>query len=105
MQAQTEILVIGTNDVILKTIVRLVNNNILWNATGVSSVSEALSRCKKNHYQVLLIGAGLSEEEEASVRREVSENYPDIRIMLHYGGGSGLLSAEIYLALAQKKAD
>ena len=102
MEAKTEILVIGTNDKILATVLRLLNTNVLWNATGVSNPEEAILKCKETAYQLFLIGAGLTDEEEVSVSTEIKQIHPQIHVVKHYGGGSGLLSAEIYLALGTK---
>ena len=99
MEAETEILVIGTNQPILETVLRLLNANEAWNATGVNTVEEVLQACAVKEYQVLLLGAGLSSQEEVLLRSTVKEMLPDIHVIAHYGGGSGLLFAEIYLAL------
>lgn len=102
MERQTEILVICTNAPILATVLRLLNTNENWNATGVASPEEALKMSREVQYEVFLIGAGLSDAEEQQVAAQVKEMHPDIHIIPHYGGGSGLLFAEIYLALGSK---
>lgn len=99
MDKETEILVIGTNQPILETVLRLLNANEAWNATGVNTVEQVLQACAVKEYQVLLLGAGLTEQEEALLDSAVKEIFPDIHVIAHYGGGSGLLFAEIYLAL------
>ncbi|MCX2483664.1 hypothetical protein [Pedobacter sp. MR2016-24] len=99
MKAETEILVIGTNQPILETVLRLLNANEDWKATGVNTVEEVLQACALKEYQVLLLGAGLSPQEEVFLNDEVKVLLPDIHVIAHYGGGSGLLFAEIYLAL------
>jgi len=100
METKTEILVVGTNGPILATVLRLLNSNEAWNATGVSAVEEVISACESKPYAVVLIGAGLSDAEEADLMARVLQINPDIHVIPHYGGGSGLLFAEIYLALA-----
>ena len=100
MEAKTEILVVGTNAPILATVLRLLNSNEAWNATGVQGAEEVIAACESKPYEVLLIGAGLTEQEEADVTARILNNYPSIHVIPHYGGGSGLLFAEIYLALA-----
>ena len=102
MDKQIEILVIGTNDQILATVLRLLNTNVSWNATGVSTPGEALKKCRELNYQVFLIGAGLTDAEEAELAIQIKNIHSDIHIVPHYGGGSGLLYAEIYLALEKK---
>lgn len=103
MKEKAEILVIGTNQKILATINRLLQNNELWNSTVVSDAADAVEECYRTHFDLLLIGAGLSDEDELKLAFKVKEVQPDISIVPHYGGGSGLLFAEIYLALGIKK--
>ncbi|WP_158799449.1 hypothetical protein [Pedobacter sp. L105] len=102
MENETEILVVGTNEKILQVVLRLLRANVLWRATGVSGVDEVLSGCREKVYDVLLIGAGLTDEEEERLSTEVKTIRPAIKVIKHYGGGSGLLFAEIYLALGTK---
>lgn len=99
METQTEILVIGTNEKILQVVLRLLNVNVLWKATGVSNPEEAIVKCKENNYQVLLIGAGLTDAEEVKLSADIKLIHPAIHVIPHYGGGSGLLFAEIYQVL------
>jgi len=99
MTTKTEILVIGTNDKIRETVLRLLNTNSIWQATGVSTIDEAVVKCKETIYEVLLVGAGLTDELETRLTTAVKAIQPSIHIIPHYGGGSGLLFAEIYLAL------
>lgn len=100
MEKTTEILVIGTNEKILQTILRLLNaKEEKWNATGVSAPEEALAKCREIDYQILLLGAGLSGVAEKKLAQDIVGIRPGIQVITHYGGGSGLLFAEIYLAL------
>jgi len=99
MAKKTEILVIGTNEQIRETVLRLLNTNPIWQATGVGTNEEAVAKCKETIYEVLLIGAGLTDELETHLTAEIKAIQPSIHIIPHYGGGSGLLFAEIYLAL------
>lgn len=102
MDRKTEILVVGTNAPILATVLRLLNTNVLWTATGVPGVEAAVKECSKKYYEVLLIGAGLPDEQEEQLAAEIRKIHPHIHVIPHYGGGSGLLFAEIYLALGTK---
>lgn len=99
MENKIEILVAGTNDKILATIIRLLNKNKDWNATGVSSAGAAVDSCREKLYNVFLMGAGLTDLEEKQVAMQITQLRPEIHVIPHYGGGSGLLFAEIYLAL------
>ena len=95
-----KILVLCANEAIRKVIVRLINANENWEAIGRSSIQESLDALENDPFALLLIGSGFSEAEEQQLERYTGNMYPDLRIVKHYGGGSGLLFAEIYQALA-----
>jgi len=97
---QIQILVIGRHPEILQTVIRLVNNNPEWNATGCITDQEAISAFKTRDFALVLLGGGIEERSEQDLCAYFKANKPDIKIAQHYGGGSGLLSAEIYEALA-----
>jgi DNA-binding NtrC family response regulator len=99
MDNLTEILVVGKHEDILQTVLRLLNAHNLWHAEGVPGCEEAIAKCRSHTYQVLLLGGGLTDPEEARLKTEIRLIHPAIHIIPHYGGGSGLLYAEIYLAL------
>ncbi|WP_461452135.1 hypothetical protein [Mucilaginibacter sp.] len=92
-----EILVIGKHPEIMATILRLINSKPEWNGNIVFSVSEAITHNEKIALNMILIGAGLTEEEKSQVRA-----YFNVPVIQHYGGGSGLLYAEIYQGLERK---
>ncbi|TDO21015.1 hypothetical protein [Pedobacter duraquae] len=96
---KVEILVVGCNPEILAVILRLINANEQWNATGAASYAETIDFLQSGTYSLLLLGAGLAEDEETGLRDFASANFPDLKIVDHFGGGSGLLFAEIYQAL------
>jgi hypothetical protein len=98
---KTQILVIGRHPEILATVVRLVNNNPDWNATGCFSDEEAIAVFHTQDFKVVLLGGGVDEISEAKLREYFCAEKPDIKITQHFGGGSGLLSAEIFEVLGQ----
>ncbi|WP_134090374.1 response regulator receiver protein [Olivibacter sp. XZL3] len=93
---EKEIMVVCTHPDVLSTILRLVNSRLQWNATGASDFKEAYELGRKQLFDLVLIGAGLSDEEEAALISELGE----AKCIRHYGGGSGLLYAEIEGALS-----
>lgn len=97
--SKCEILVICRHPQILATIVRLINNNPDWNATGCETDEEAIDKFKSIGHRLVLLGAGVNEDSETYLRQMFSAQNPEVKIVQHYGGGSGLLSAEIYGAL------
>ena len=97
-----EILVVGTHPEILKVILRLIHANPLWKATGCSCVSDAKDTFLEKDFDLVLLGAGLAEDEELELTSHFESQKPVVRIVKHYGGGSGLLFAEIYQAIEIK---
>ena len=96
---RTEILIIGTNKPIMETIARLIDKEEKWLATIAFSVDEALSLCQAKDFKLALICAGLSKDDESELNLSLKQLKADLPIVKHYGGGSGLLYAEIYQAI------
>ena len=97
--SKIEILVICRHEGILQTVVRLVNNNPEWNAAGVVTDDEAATAFNAQPFKLVLLGSGIEKESEDKLCAAYKAQNPDIIIVEHYGGGSGLLAAEIYEAL------
>jgi DNA-binding NarL/FixJ family response regulator len=93
------ILVIGRHPEILATVVRLVNNNPDWQATGCLTDHEAIQHFNTQPCTLILLGGGIPAESEQHLSTYFRSRNPQIKIVQHYGGGSGLLAAEIYEAL------
>jgi hypothetical protein len=100
---KTEILVIGRNEEILQTVIRLINNNSQWNGTGVCTDEEAIEKFHHRHFDIVLLTNGISDKEEKKLKKIFTHQNKDIIIIQHYGGGSGLLSNEILEALRIRK--
>lgn len=96
---QTKILVIGRHPEILATVVRLVNNNPAWNAVGCLTDDEAIESFSTRPCALVLLGGGIPAESEQQLSARFRSLNPEVKIVEHYGGGSGLLTAEIYEAL------
>jgi hypothetical protein len=94
-----EILVICRHEGILQTIVRLIDNNPEWNATGAVTDDDAIAAFSSKSFRLVLLGSGIEKESEDKLCVSFKTKNPDIKIVQHYGGGSGLLAAEIFGAL------
>lgn len=94
-----EILIVGTNEPIMETIARLINKDGIWNATIAFSFKEACTTCSVKQFKLALVGAGFSDEEEIQLKKHFNNLKPTLKMVKHYGGGSGLLFAEIHQAL------
>ena len=99
--SKVEILVICRHEGILQTVVRLINNNPEWHATGAVTDDEALAAFNTAPFKLVLLGSGIEKESEDRLCTAFKALNPQIIIVQHYGGGSGLLTAEIYQALSK----
>ena len=95
-----KILIVGTNEPIMKTIARLIDRDGKWLATIAFSVDEAIEICSASAFSLALICAGLALDDEVILNNKLKDLHPKMPIIKHYGGGSGLLYAEIYQGLA-----
>lgn len=100
MDNKTPILVLCTHEGIMDTILRLINNNSEWHATGALTVTSAKELFNINTYNIILLGNGLSTQEEQEMT-DMAQT-ANTKVIQHFGGGSGLLFGEIYEALAGK---
>jgi Asp/Glu/hydantoin racemase len=94
----TQILVVGKHEEIMKTIIRLIDGKEQWKGHAAFSAAEAQTLSNVTHIDIVLLGAGLSEIESDRIK-----TFFTVPVIQHYGGGSGLLYAEIYEGL--KKAN
>ena len=94
-----EILVIGRNEEILQTVIRLINKNEQWNATGVLTDEAAISSFEQLSPVMVLLTNGIDASSEKKLREHFARIHPGCIVIQHYGGGSGLLSNEILEAL------
>lgn len=103
-QAQdvVKILFVSRHPEILATVVRLINNNPQWEAVGVMTDEDAKEHFIHHRVDLVMLGSSITEESENELRAFFREENPDIVVIQHYGGGSGLLNSEIMEALNQK---
>ncbi|SHL95686.1 hypothetical protein [Flavobacterium xanthum] len=97
------ILYIGRHLEILETVIRLINANENWNGVGVMNDEEAEEIFLRKDFSLVLLGSGIKEESEAELCTFFKNINPDVSIVQHYGGGSGLLKSEILLGLCNNK--
>ncbi len=90
-----KVLVLGMNEVINNVIIRLLNGMDDYLGEASNSITEMFTSLREHKYDILLIGAGFNEDQENMITQKALETHPDIKILQHYGGGSGLLRAEL----------
>lgn len=95
MNEGLNILVIGRHEQIMETVVRLINDQPNWNAHGAMTDEHAIEIFYQEMFDLVLIGGGVEEVSEAKFKMEFEKINPQIKIIRHYGGGSGLLFNEI----------
>ena len=93
------ILVVGRHEEILQTLLRIIKKNEQWNACRALTNEKAIELFRKNEFDIVLLSSGISEGCECQLRSFFNNNKPNVIIIQHYGGGSGLLSNEILQAL------
>ena len=96
---KTKILIIGRHPEILETVIRLVNNNPDWEGTGVATNVDAIQQFDHQIFDLIMLCNGIEPEDEENLRAYFTAHRPEVKIIQHYGGGSGLLTAEIYEAI------
>jgi hypothetical protein len=94
-----QILVIGKDSKILATILRLIHSQSNWKAFGVGTEREAIEIIENEGIHLVLIGGGVDLEETNNLKKYLARKFPAIKLIQHYGGGSGLLFGEINQAL------
>ena len=82
------VVILGGNKDIVDLLVRLIANYPEFSASGFQQAQEVLA--PGIPMDVLLLSSGVSAADEALVRSAVS-----VPIIQHFGGGSGLLRAEL----------
>lgn len=98
----TNILAIGRNEEIMTVMQRLLNAPEDWSGKAVTTDEAAYEALQTTAYDIILLCAGITAEEETALRERLSALAPAAIITRHYGGGSGLLRNEILYLLDQR---
>ncbi|MCX2574759.1 hypothetical protein [Pedobacter sandarakinus] len=96
---QTTILYVGRDTEITVVMNRLLNARPEWKGICVCADEQALEVCKTQVVDLVLLGNGIAPDEEEDLKGRLKALKPDLKIIQHYGGGSGLLYGEIMVAL------
>ncbi|MCF8255790.1 MAG: hypothetical protein K9H61_12550 [Bacteroidia bacterium] len=94
-----EILVIGRHPDILATVLKSINKHPNWHSHGAIKDVDALALAQKHTFDLVLLGGGILDEEELKLKKDLLTIQPNLTIIQHFGGGSGLLFNEIQMAL------
>ena len=91
-----QFLVIGKNQEILETLKRIIENNEGWQAKIESVEAVCYDYIKENQVDIVLLSSGLDEEFENEIKNFCGNLDKEVKVIDHYGGGSGLLKNEVY---------
>lgn len=95
------ILAVGRNAAIMAVVERLLNSHDAWYGLAVTNDGAAVQALQQTPFDIVLLCAGITKDEEAALRKQLLLHNADLIIAQHYGGGSGLLEAEIRNLLAE----
>ncbi|WP_264538035.1 hypothetical protein [Flavobacterium sp. N1736] len=90
-----EFLILGKNEAILPILLRLVNANENWNGVSFSDEKIAQEYFLNNKIDIVLLSSGIEDHIEKEFTSFCLKHHPDVEVIEHFGGGSGLLQSEI----------
>ncbi len=90
-----QLLAIGYHPEIMQVLHRLINSHSGWQGTIALSLEEGLQHLSEKNYDGVLLGVGVTGEDEAVISQAIKQQQLPTRIIRHYGGGSGLLENEV----------
>ena len=90
-----EFLLLGKNEAILAILLRLVNANENWNAVSFNDETEAQKYFLNHKIDIVMLSSGIEDHIEKEFTSFCIKNQPEVEVIEHFGGGSGLLKSEI----------
>jgi len=89
-------LVIGKNQEILDTLKRVIENNEGWKADIQTDENTSYDDIRNKQFDIVLLSSGLEEQFEKDIKTFCENLDKKVKVIEHYGGGSGLLKNEVY---------
>ncbi|ATN05930.1 hypothetical protein CRN76_11230 [Chryseobacterium indologenes] len=89
-------LVIGKNQEILDVLKRVIENNEGWTANVQTDENFCYKYIRQNKVDIVLLSSGLEDEFEKEIKIFCNGLDKEVKVIDHYGGGSGLLKNEVY---------
>ncbi len=93
-----EFALLGNHEDILATLKRVIEKTDGWNATITKSEVELRTLIEKQNIDFIFLSAGVDDATETQLLEDQNLKERGIKVILHYGGGSGLLKSEIFSA-------
>ncbi|WP_281633063.1 hypothetical protein [Flavobacterium luteolum] len=92
---QLQFLLLGKNEAILAILLRLVNADENWNGVAFNNEKEAQEYFQNNKIDIVLLSSAIEDHVEKEFTSFCLKHQPDVEVIEHFGGGSGLLKSEI----------
>ncbi len=89
-------LVIGKTPEILEVLKRIIENNAGWTAEIQNNEAHSYEYIKEHKVDIVLLSSGLEDDFEKDIKVFCENLQKEVKIIDHYGGGSGLLMNEVY---------
>ena len=99
---RTNILIFGKNKEILEVLERVINKNEEWYSVHTTNVEGIHKILSEQPIDILLFSSGIMEKEMEQIEEFCLTQHPNLSLLHHYGGGSGLIQAEINLCIEKK---
>ena len=96
---KVKVLIIGKNIEIVQLLVKLTGKFKNLMVSGTTEETAILQIQKENAPDILIISSGLTDQSEKAIDAHIRLLHPNIKIIYHYGGGSGLLKSELQSVL------
>ncbi|MDP5201377.1 hypothetical protein [Flavobacterium sp. DG2-3] len=90
-----QFLLLGKNEAILAILLRLVNADENWNGVAFNNEKEAQEYFQNNKIDIVLLSSAIEDHVEKEFTSFCLKHQPDVEVIEHFGGGSGLLKSEI----------
>lgn len=100
---KTSILVTGRDEEILATMLRIISRNPKWIAAGAMTDEEAEQLFIAQPFDLVMMTNGIDAASEARLKKFFASHNPQVPVIQHYGGGSGLLQCEIKQAIEKRE--
>ncbi len=94
-------LVIGKNQKILDVLKRIIEKNEGWKAELSSSENKVYDYISNNKVDIVLLSSGLEDQFEQDIKAFCENLDKEVKVIQHYGGGSGLLQSEVNIAFSK----
>jgi hypothetical protein len=102
LPANVNILVVGRNPEILNKVLELIDKNTPYTAAGALTDDEAINLFSTEIFNIILLCQGIEPSADKKLRHIFNSGNPGIKIIQHFGGGSGLLYNELRAAIEGK---